>query len=318
MVNAVLRKLTEVKRPSADDAALAAHPRWLRDRWERNYGAFAMRRMCVYDQQVPPVALRKFEEEKIAAGAQPGKLLARAAIADADPTAARDEGVRIQDEGSQLVAELAAAANPAARRVLDCCAAPGGKTAVLAQSLAEARVTAMDISAQRLAIAEQRMPGKLRERIEFRVGDAREMRTQKERYELVLCDAPCSGTGTIARNPEIRTRLSEGDFARQAARQRAILEGASAAVAAGGTLVYSTCSMEPEENEQIVEQFAKRFAEFRAVACADLLAALEERGALMPEAMSLLDGVTRGNYLRTIPGLHPCDGFFIAVFRRAE
>ena len=258
MVNAVLRKLAaqqptsqnrDVGHPVRESPAAFAerlgHPLWLVDRWVAAYGREAALAICEYDQR-EPVAGTLFVEES-------------AASAEAAPQ---------MDDGSRLVAELAAAAMPLARgraaRVWDCCAAPGGKTLVLARRLTPhlndelgAEIVATDVSAKRLA----QMTARLRryayaERVRCAVMDAAAAPPEDEReakFDLILCDVPCSGTGTLARNPEIRHHLRVEELERQADRQRAILTGALGRLAAGGRLVYSTCSLEPEENEQVME-----------------------------------------------------------------
>ncbi len=164
----------------------------------------------------------------------------------------------MMDDGSRLVAEIAAMAVPTpegrAARVWDCCAAPGGKTMVLARRLPGAEIVATDVSARRLKAMEQRLGGLAASAgdggsIRCMVADATALPIEEGRFDLVLCDVPCSGTGTLARNPEIRHRLEFGDLARQAERQRTILSAALERVADGGRLVYSTCSLEPEECE---------------------------------------------------------------------
>ena len=131
-------------------------------------------------------------------------------------------------------------------------------------------------------------------------------------FDLILCDVPCSGTGTLAGNPEIRHRLKVEELARQAERQTAILEGASKRLAPGGRLVYSTCSLEPEECEWVVAAVEKK-AGLRRISVAGLLAGLEEQGILRGvESGSMV----RDGTLRTLPGVHGCDGFFAVVLER--
>jgi 16S rRNA (cytosine967-C5)-methyltransferase len=131
-------------------------------------------------------------------------------------------------------------------------------------------------------------------------------------FDRVLVDVPCSGTGTLGRNPEIKWRLREEDLGDLQARQIAILKSALGQVAAGGRLVYSTCSLEREENEAVVE--GSLGAEFEAVDCREELELLREAGEIAGgvEIGSLVDG----DYFRTIPGVHGCDGFFAAVIGR--
>src|SRR5207237_10571577 len=146
------------------------------------------------------------------------------------------------DDGSRLVAELAAAARPpdaTKPRVWDACAAPGGKTLVLAARLPEADILATDISPRRLSAMQRRLQQYTHAgRIQTEVLDASTHGISPDLFDLILCDVPCSGTGTLARNPEIRLRLELGDLPRQSARQRAILLNAVKRLALGGRLVY--------------------------------------------------------------------------------
>src|SRR6202000_1001491 len=133
---------------------------------------------------------------------------------DVSSTAAfRKNLVRMQDEGSQLVAELAGRG----QGILDACAAPGGKTTILAERNLDAAITACDVSKRRLSEMQHRLQNTFAgNRIEFLAADAAQSKWKPE-YDLILCDAPCSGTGTLARNPEIRYRLNEGDIKRRRA-----------------------------------------------------------------------------------------------------
>jgi 16S rRNA (cytosine967-C5)-methyltransferase len=214
------------------------------------------------------------------------------------------------DDGSRLVAELAAVAMPGATRVWDCCAAPGGKTLILARRLVGAEIVASDVSVKRLAQTEARLRRySYAERVRFATADAADAKAVEGSFDLILCDVPCSGTGTLAGNPEIRHRLKVEELARQAERQRAILEGALKRLAPGGRLVYSTCSLEPEECEQVVEA-----AGLRRVSVAGLLGELGEQGILLP-GVELGTAVSDGA-LRTLPGVHGCDGFYAVVLER--
>jgi len=132
-------------------------------------------------------------------------------------------------------------------------------------------------------------------------------------FDCVLADVPCSGTGTLARNPEIKWRLRPDALAALQTKQIEILRSAMQHVAAGGTLVYSTCSLEREENPQVVEQALHAHSSFRLRDCAERLHELLAEGEL---AWKDIDSLTHGPYLRTIPGVHPCDGFFAAILER--
>jgi len=291
MVNAVLRKLARAGKPAAAKrkliaapqalAAEYAHPEWIVARWMKIYGAAATEKILTADQSEPATGVEMFTAP------------------DATPI----------DAGSRLIAEIAAAGD--AETILDCCAAPGGKTMVLAARQPQAKITALDNSAPRL----ERMQSRLRElaNVEFELGDAAKLGDAK--YDRILCDVPCSGTGTLARNPEIRHKLAAADLSKQAKRQREILTSALGALAPGGRLIYSTCSLEPEENEQVVETVLGVAKDARIVPMAEVLAAMN---VLTPEAKAMLASTAlRGDTLRTLPGVHPCDGFFAAVITKS-
>ena len=132
-------------------------------------------------------------------------------------------------------------------------------------------------------------------------------------FDRVLADVPCSGTGTLARNPEIKWRLKLEDLSELQARQIAILRSAMTRVTAGGRLIYSTCSLEREENEEVIERCLAEDLSFRIIECRTELDRLRQEGWLIwPDVSSL----TNGPYLRTLPGVHPCDGFFAAILEK--
>lgn len=302
MVNAVLRKLvggtklSAARRPLVESTEAMAerlgHPAWLVQRWVATYGRAAAEGICGFDQKEPGCA-PMFAEE---AGAMP-----------------------VMDAGSRLVAELAAAARPEARRVWDCCAAPGGKTIVLAQRLAGAELLATDASAVRARRLGERLRRELPDlEVRVEVGDAADLSASFGESDLILCDVPCSGTGTLARNPEIRHRLRVEELSRQAERQRRILSGALRRLGHGGRMVYSTCSLEPEECERVVARvLEENDAGVRRVPVEPFLDALRERGRLQVEPQLYRDW-TRDGSLRTLPGVRfEGDGFFAAILERA-
>ncbi|GGG92767.1 transcription antitermination factor NusB [Silvibacterium dinghuense] len=325
LVNAVLRKLAKAPKPTAVPSSLAgefAHPAWLAERWARNYGEPAARAICAFDQQPAPVTIRlahpEAEASLAAAGIElaPGDFLSaarRVLSGDVARTKAfRDGWIRIQDEGSQLVAELAGQGS----RILDACAAPGGKTAILVERNPEAHLTAADINRRRLDSMRRNLSA-CGDRVRFAVQDAAAMTLEPE-YDLILCDVPCSGTGTIARNPEIRFRLAAGDLARHSQRQRRILAAALTGLAPGGRLVYSTCSLEPEENEQVVDAVLAAHPSYERIPISAELAALAVSGRIHAEgAAALAAHALRDGCLRTIPGILNCDGFFAAILTRS-
>ncbi|HEV2133301.1 MAG TPA: 16S rRNA (cytosine(967)-C(5))-methyltransferase RsmB [Terracidiphilus sp.] len=335
MVNAVLRSLArgvaardgEDLRVLEEDFA-AAHPAWMVQRWERSFGAEAACAICRHGQQAPRIAVRlkdaQTEEELAAAGVrlEPGALLLSARIVtagDVTATAAFREGrVRIQDEGSQLIGEIAACAGGAsgrrAEQILDLCAAPGGKTLVLAERNPEARIVACEASPARLAALRERL-ATLESRVEYRLADAASF-DESGKFDLALADVPCSGTGTLGRNPEIRHRLREQDFSRQAERQRSILRAALRAVREGGRVVYSTCSLEPEENEQVVHAGLAENAA-RIIPVHECIEMLERTGVLLASAAERLRScITPQGALRLMPGTFGTDGFYVGIIER--
>ena len=329
MVNAVLRKLAlaapaQFPEKTAAELALAtAHPAWMVERWAGFYGLDATSAICRNGQSQPTLTARVvgsgLEEELARAGTilEPGELLtaARTVVSGhiADTAATREDRVWLQDEGSQLVAEIAGRAD--GRAILDCCAAPGGKTLVLAESNREARIVACESSAQRLAQMRKRL-APLGNRIEFRLADATALADENV-YDLVLADVPCSGTGTLGRNPEIRHRLLVEDLDRQAERQRGILAAALRSVRPGGRVVYSTCSLELEENEQVIAAVRAQESNTRIVSITSRIEEMLNEGVLIASAAGRLRScVTPEGYLRLLPGVFGTDGFFVAVLER--
>ncbi|HKW66669.1 MAG TPA: hypothetical protein VJP04_05230, partial [Terriglobales bacterium] len=133
-------------------------------------------------------------------------------------------------------------------------------------------------------------------------------------FDRVLADVPCSGTGTLARNPEIKWRLKPEDLADLHARQLAIVTAVVNRLASGGRLVYSTCSLEREENQAVVEKLLSNTSfGLRLLDCRGELKRMQERGELVWQDV---DSITDGLFLRTLPGVHPCDGFFAAIFEK--
>jgi 16S rRNA (cytosine967-C5)-methyltransferase len=338
-VNAVLRKVDEVGKEdvfaailNAQNAAglahIAAHPAWLVERWVGAYGLERARRICSYDQKIPATTIRihgdantqRETEAELAANGlnlEPGQLLSAArTIIAGDVIAARayqDGRLSIQDEGSQLVALVASDRELSeGGGILDCCAAPGGKTGVLARRHPRSRVFATELHPHRARLLRDRihLPN-----VQVLVADAGRL-PFAARFERILVDVPCSGTGTLARNPEIKWRLKPRDLLDLQARQATILKAALAQLAASGRLVYSTCSLEPEENEAVVEAVLDRDAEFELVDMTGELERLRD-GRELPEGVDVASLVD-GRYLRTIPGVHDCDGFFAAMIRRKE
>lgn len=325
-INAVLRRATRepvydptkgIADPIERIAVRTSHPPWLIGRWVAAFGAEEAEAFAASNNRTPSVAFRlnplrqesgaatvvaqlkatgaKISESRIAPGAwcvegANGALL-RALV--------EDGAIYLQDEASQLVARALGAC--LGERVLDVCAAPGSKTTHLA-ALAEdqAFVVAGDIHEHRLRVvgeAASRQGLKSIRRVAFDA--AAGVPFAAGTFDRVLIDAPCTGTGTLRHNPEIRWRITPTDFAELAARQQGILAGAADAVRIGGLLVYSTCSVEREENESVIEEFLRAHVSFRQVPV---------------ETSETL--VVGGGAARTWPHKHDVDGFFIAALVR--
>lgn len=141
--------------------------------------------------------------------------------------------------------------------------------------------------------------------------DAVTLPAEEGPFDLVLCDVPCSGTGTLARNPEIRHRLRRDDLSRQGLRQRTILSAALNRVAKGGRIVYSTCSLEPEECDSVVAAAANGWTRMRV---GELMEKLQSSGVLRRSLA--WKSMVREDHLQTLPGVHGCDGFYAVVLER--
>jgi 16S rRNA (cytosine967-C5)-methyltransferase len=321
LANAVMRKVkggaVPVTNPggAAPLAASLAHPTWLVERWEAEFGFETARLICEYGQRVPKTAIRLSQAEdeselaregiQLAAGAlmKNARVVLSGDVAATEPF--RSGRVAIQDEGSQLVAALVGEG----RRVLDCCAAPGGKTGALATRLPEAQIFAAELHPHRARLL-RRMAAQAN--VHVITADALALPFAAE-FDRVLADVPCSGTGTLARNPEIKWRLRPEDLRDLQARQKAILTAALRHVAPRGRLVYSTCSLESEENEQVVATCVQENPEFQVVSVRQELARLQQTGELVWKDTTNL---VNGDFLRTIPGVQPCDGFFAAILEK--
>jgi 16S rRNA (cytosine967-C5)-methyltransferase len=310
---------------SSDTVSLArnsAHPEWLAERWVQHFGIDIARRICAHNQKPPVTSVRIHDahsagatiaEELAQSGIQlePGHLLSAAHTVlggDVTRTQAYKQGrLAIQDEASQLVALLAGRGE----RILDCCAAPGGKTALLARRNPTATVVAAELHPHRARLLRTLvdLPN-----VRVVAADACQL-PFATRFNCILVDVPCSGTGTLARNPEIKWRLTVEDLDDLRVRQIAILKSALAQLAVGGRLVYSTCSLEREENEAVVEAALAGASQFSVVNCRGELEKLHTAGELGDVE---IESLVAGSYLRTIPGVHPCDGFFGAIIEAGE
>jgi len=262
-VNAVLRKVNRDPVEWPDRATELSHPAWLLERWDRQYGAEAAAKIALAGLRPPETYVRAPagppEGAEFEPAGAPGcyRLVSGSA-----------RGLRIQDIGSQSIVPLLALRE--GQSFLDVSAAPGNKTAQALET--GVRAVACDRRFERLA--PMRALG-----CDLAVADATEALPFRQRFDRILLDAPCSGTGTLARNPEIKWRLRPADLADLHRRQAAMLGNALERLAPGGRLVYSTCSLEREENEDVVEQAPARVERL----------------------------------WRRLPGADPGDGFFAAV-----
>jgi 16S rRNA (cytosine967-C5)-methyltransferase len=323
LVNAVMRKVKSAaydphafKLSGVDYLSSAlAHPKWLVERWLALFGQDVAQKICEYDQRIPATVLRLSSAEDAAVLAAEGLQLASGCLmatarvvisGDASVTQLFREGkIAIQDEGSQLVAALVGEG----RRILDCCAAPGGKTSALATRLPETEIVATEIHPHRATLLRRLVP---QQNVEVVTADALALSYGPD-FDRVLADVPCSGTGTLARNPEIKWKLKPEDLLDLQLRQMAILKAAMGHVSSGGRLVYSTCSLEPEENEQVIAACLSANSHFKIIPIRAELQRLRESGELV---WNNIDELISGDFLRTIPGVHPCDGFFAAILER--
>ena len=332
-VNAVLRSTLRNRRhlpipprpasPNDRAAALAylgvawSHPEWLAARWLDRYGFVAAEAWVRFDNETPGLCLRA---NRLRTTRDALAQVLRARAVDTEPTRYAPDGLLVrsgralddgddgpfvaQDEASQLVSPTVGA-RPG-ECVLDLCAAPGGKTTALAADMADAGVlVACDVRPQRLHLLRRAIAraGATRTHV-VRVGPDDPL-PFGQRFDRVLVDAPCSGLGTLRRDPDIRWRRSASDLPGYAEAQQALLARAAATVRAGGRLVYATCSGEPEENEQVVEWFLATHTGFSR---------LDLRPELPDPLTPLVD---RDGALRTLPFAHGLEAFFAAALVRA-
>ena len=335
-VNAVLRRAT--REPDYDPVAAisdpvkklsieTSHPCWLIQRWVEGFGFPEAEAFARANNEAAPTAFRltaKALEKGLAA-----RVFQTLQDAGAQVRSSRiapdswqvvgagsvirnliDDGlIYLQDEASQLLAHLLNVEPD--QRVLDVTAAPGSKATHLAALAPSATIIAGDIHPQRVETM-RRLAARQEAHIHVLVHDATQpLPFSGELFDRVLLDAPCSGTGTLRRNPEIRYRLRPEDINELAGQQKEMLARAAAALRPGGRLLYSTCSVEPEENEQVIDQFASTHPEFIRVNPASAIASfIPEPSSLLPHPSSLP--------VRLWPQRDGCDGFFIAGFARED
>jgi len=326
-VNAVLRSFArrgarerEPAPPADPVEALAtrwSHPTWLTRRWIERGGADEAVALMRALNERPPLTLRA-NTLRVTREALMARLASEEKLS-AQPTRFAPEGVgverggapaswrsfadgafAVQDEASMLVARLLEP--QAGETVADVCAAPGTKTTHLAQLMDNrGRIVAFDPQPARLARVRE-AAARLGVTIVETMGGTAEERAPAlaGACDAVLVDAPCTSLGVLRRNPDVKWRRAPGDFAEAAARQRRILDAAAAMVRPGGRLVYATCSLEPEENDEVAAAFLAAWRDFARDAPAAFPIALDARGVL-----------------RCLPHRHGTDGFTAVRFRRA-
>lgn len=336
-VNAVLRSISRHRHdlplpprpddPAGREAALdylsttLSHPRWLARRWYDRMGLARSEAWMRFNNQPAKLTLRvnrlkttpdalteRLDRDDVIVA--PGRWAPDALLVSEgralQTDAAADGSFVVQDEASQIVA-LLAGPQPGPR-VLDACASPGGKTTAMAAAAMAGHglnslIVACDVRENRIALLARTVAASGAANIRVIQADVAQPLPFRETFDCVLVDAPCSGLGTLRRDPDIRWRRQESDLGAFAAAQSDMLRHAADCVAAGGRLIYSTCSSEPEENDDVADAFLVRSPSFASVDArtipgvpADLV---DERGRL-----------------RTSPDRHALECFFGAVFVR--
>jgi 16S rRNA (cytosine967-C5)-methyltransferase len=328
--NAVLRRLSETRAPppppsrEADPvgyvAAVTAHPRWLVERWAKWLGLDETEKLCAANQQqaaaVLRVARRRATRERVqdalrvsgiestAGRYSPDALILEQGAPPALDIEGHEEGLfQAQDEAAQLVSLYTAP--PSGSRVLDACAAPGAKACHLAE-LGAGTVVAVDLHARKAQLVEEAARRLGLPEVHAVAADATLPIPGEASFDIALVDAPCSGFGTLRRHPEVKLRRTPEDVDRLAALQAKLLLQVARAVKPGGLLVYSVCTLTPEECDEQVQRFLSSNPAFHP-----------ERPpsgwALPPAERDCVDAEGR---LRTLPQRTGTDGFFAVRLRK--
>ena len=310
LINAVLRRVAQegAAAIARQDAAVLNTPDWLWRRWVAHYGEPSARDIAAAHLAIPPLDLvlkapdDALPEMPDADRLAPGRVrLKEAGRIEALPGFAQGRWW-VQDFAASLPATLLG--DVAGKRVIDLCAAPGGKTMQLAAS--GAHVTAVDLASERLALIGENL-ARVNLSAELIEADARDWQPE-EPAPFVLLDAPCIATGTIRRHPDLPWSKSAADVPIAESLQSELLDAAASLTAPGGTLVYAVCSLEPEEGPEQIDAFLDRARDF-------------ERVPIMPGEMLDPAFVTAEGDLRTLPyywsSRGGMDGFYAARLRRA-
>lgn len=331
LVNAVARALLREKERQGPGlkgdrvsrlAVFWSHPEWLVEKWLDYFGLDETEALLEANNQEPALTLRA---NRLRGEREALLELLRAEGFDAEPALWAPQGIRlkqgsapdrlpgfkqglfqIQGEASQLIATIL---DPRpGERILDGCAAPGGKTIHIAELMGDrGEIIATDLSAQGLEKLKQNVQRLSVTSVKPFLVDLRRGLTEAlaAPYDRILVDAPCSGLGTLRSHPEAKWHREERDLQRLSTLQKKILRRAAGYLKPGGTLVYSTCTLTREENEEVVEDFLDREKNW----------ALESVEGYLPKAARAL---SRGKYFLALPHKHGTDGFFAARMQRAR
>jgi 16S rRNA (cytosine967-C5)-methyltransferase len=335
LVNAVLRAISRnshrlplpLRPPDGDPLPYLevslSHPAWLANRWLQRYGFDAAEAWEKFNNAAAPLTIRvnrlkvdavsltrALAEHGVAvepARYAPDGLIVTSGNPLRTPLASTGQFF-LQDESSQLVA-LLGAPEPG-MKVLDTCASPGGKTTAMAAMAGDrAEIVATDVRSARVQLLRETVAASGARNIRVLQADLEAGLPFASEFDVVFVDAPCSGLGTVRRDPDIRWRRAEADLAPLAASQLNMIRNAADAVRPGGRLIYSTCSSEPEENERVVESFLAGNGHF---------APIDLRGNTTARIDALEPVLDEGGVLRTTPHEHGLEAFYGAVLRRVK
>lgn len=322
LVNAVLRNL--LRRPPSERIDLAgvkkkgaaayisrltSHPEWLVRRWIRRFGEGEASELAEANNRIPPLTLR-VNTLKSTRDRMIGQLMDLGI--HGEPTAFSPEGVKlrdfhllkefsgfrdsliVQDEASQLITYLLEP-RPG-ERILDACAAPGGKATHIAQMMGDkGEVIAVDKDGQRITKLRENVSNMDLNSVKIVQGDVGKFyKTAVHSFDRVLLDAPCSSLGVIRRNPDIKYRHRSEDMKSFKVKQAGLLRSVSELLRPGGTLVYSVCSTEPDEGEEVIKEFLKDSEDFY----------------IIETVLPFLKGFMKAGFFRTYPHTNDMDGFF--------
>lgn len=305
LVNAILRKVTrenielvfnnEIERVAVEQS----HPRWLIEKWSNTIGIEETEKFVIANNTPPPTAFRIIGEPtaEVAALQKSSRSSEFVDGCYISPNGLQQtDSIYVQDEASQMMAFSVTVPNGG--KFLDVCAAPGGKTGLIAKN-STGLVVAGDVHTHRASFLQKNCRWQNVEVLVVQYDAEKSLPFAEKDFDSVLVDAPCSGTGTIRHNPELRYFIETDDFIDLQAKQLRILQNASKLVKSGGLLVYSTCSIEREESEEVCEQFIETNADFRMIE------------PHVPQRF-----ITDEGFARTWPQRDDMDGFFIAAFGR--